>query len=365
MGARSGQGLRTRQWESETVVVTRKGNERDRSCLGGLCLGSHQVQRRSSLEPLNLALIEAVCQLNLLGRAILMLQPQGEVLARCKGLQPDNVHLVVGLHPVIVRGVRERQSKHTLLLEVRLVDTSERAGDDGETTEEAGLEGSVLTGRALSVVVVTNDDPLDAPVTVVGSGLGHSSVLASDLVLDLVRLAVLSVDSTNQAVLCKPVSCSSRLEGEIIRTGDVLEMSTVLQPRSTSRDVVSRALALGLDEDGEVGGGLAIPRLEGLEELETVRLGVNCDLDGRAVGRRRLEGVLAGVVATGRKLVTRGILKLEGLAISTDERVGDGVEGEGAGKGEGGGDVGGGDEGVGGRVGVVTTGEVAVVRGDD
>ena len=71
--------------------------------------------------------------------------------------------------------------------------------------------------------MVTDDDPLDAVVTVVCSGLGDRTVFTSYLVLDLVRLAVLSVDSTNQAVL-----------------RDVLEVTTVLEPRTTGGNVIGR-----------------------------------------------------------------------------------------------------------------------------
>jgi len=67
--------------------------------------------------------------------------------------------------------------------------------------------------------------------------------------------------------------------------------------------VVGGALADGLDEDGEVLRVLAVPRLEGGEELEAVRLGVDDDVDRRAVlGRRRVR-VLAGVVAARRELL--------------------------------------------------------------
>ena len=69
--------------------------------------------------------------------------------------------------------------------------------------------------------MVTDDDPLDAMVTVVCADLRDTSVFASDLVLDLVSLAVLRVDGTDQAVL-----------------GDVLEVTTVLEPRTTSGDVI-------------------------------------------------------------------------------------------------------------------------------
>jgi hypothetical protein len=85
----------------------------------------------------------------------------------------------------------------------------------------------------------------------------------------------------------------------------------------------------------------------------------------RAVFRRRLEGVLARVIAAGWEFETGGIAEFECLTISTLQRVGKRVEGEVAGEGHGSDDIWGSDEGVGGRVGIVTTREVTVVRGDD
>ena len=102
-------------------------------------------------------------------------------------------------------------------------------------------------------------------------------------------------------------------------TGDVLKVSTVLQPRTTSRHVISRALALNLDQNREVLGVLSIPRSERLQKLETIRLGVNLDLDGDAVLRRGLEGVLSWVIAAGMKLETGGRGEFEGLARGSGE----------------------------------------------
>ena len=141
-------------------------------------------------------------------------------------------------------------------------------------------------------------------------------------------------------------------------------MSTVLQPRATSGNVIGCALALSLDEDREVGGG-AIPDLEGLEKLETVALGVNSAADAGTVCRRRLEGVLARVIATRWEFVTGRSLELEGLAIGADQGVSQGVETEYSGERQSSGDVRGCDEGMGGGVSIVTAGEVTVVRSDD
>lgn len=47
-------------------------------------------------------------------------------------------------------------------------------------------------------------------------------------------------------------------------------MSSVLEPGSGGGDVVSGALALDLDEDGEVGQVLAVPLVEGRQQLQAV-----------------------------------------------------------------------------------------------
>lgn len=206
----------------------------------------------------------------------------------------------------------------------------------------------MFTGRTLAIVVVTYDDPFDTVVTVVGSGLGNTTILARNLVLDFVGFAVLSVDGTDEAVL-----------------GDVLQMSTVLQPGATSGNVISRTFALGLDQDRKVGRCLAVPRLERLEELETVRLGVDRDLDADTVLRRGLEGVLSGIIATGRELIAAGVRELEGFPITADKLVGEGVETETASKSESSDNVRGCNESMSGRVSIVTTSKVTVVGGDD
>ena len=125
------------------------------------------------------------------------------------------------------------------------------------------------------------------------------------------------------------------------------------------------ALALDLDEDGEVRGSLAVPGLEGLEQLETFRLGVNRDLDRGTVLRRGLEGVLARIVSTRRELIARRVREFELLSIRACEGVCKRVEGEGTSECEGGDDVGRGDKGVCSGVSVVTASEVTVVGGDD
>lgn len=129
--------------------------------------------------------------------------------------------------------------------------------------------------------------------------------------------------------------------------------------------MVSGSLALGLDQDGDVLGVLAIPRLEGLEDLETVGGGRDLDLDGGAVLGGSLVGVFTSIVTLGRKTITSGGLELEFLAVSSLQGVGERVEVKVSSNAESDDQVRGGNKGVGGRVAVVTSSEVTVVRGED
>jgi hypothetical protein len=115
----------------------------------------HGVKSATVLEPLDLALVEGVRKLDLeRGASICGMNSHGQRLAGGE-LGGGQVDAVVGTNLVVVGRVGESKRKHTLLLQVGLVDTSERAGDDGGATQVPGLERGVFTGRALSVVVVT------------------------------------------------------------------------------------------------------------------------------------------------------------------------------------------------------------------
>ena len=244
-----------------------------------LALLSHGVEGRAVLEPLDLALVEGVRELDVEGLVTVgRVDDQGDGLANSE-LGSLDVDLVVGADLLVVGGLREGQGKHTLLLQVGLVDTSEGAGDDGKTAKVTGLESGVLTGRALTVVPVTDDDPADALLLVVTGSGGHGVVLAGGEVVDLVGLAVLGVDGTDQHVV-----------------GDVVEVTAVLEPGTGHGDVVGGGLAVGLKQDGEVERILAVPGVEGVKELETVGSGRDLDVDGGAVRRRGLVGVDTGVL---------------------------------------------------------------------
>lgn len=128
---------------------------------------------------------------------------------------------------------------------------------------------------------------------------------------------------------------------------------------------IRTALASNFNQDRQISGGLPIPRLERLQDLETLAVRVNRDLNAHAILWRRLEGILSGIVATGRKFVSRGTREFEGLAIGTNESVGKGVEGEASTERHSGDDIGGGDKGMGSGVRIIASGKVTIVRCDD
>lgn len=166
------------------------------------------------------------------------------------------------------------------------------------------LESSVLTGGALAVVPVTNNDPLDAVLLVITGDVRDGTVFTVEGVLDLIGFAVLSVDSADKHVV-----------------RDVVQVSTVFQPRTGHGDVIGRGLALCLDEDGQVLCVLPVPGIERLEKLKTVGGGGNGDGNRRAVLGRVLVCVLSWVVAVAGQTLTRWLLELELLAVGVFEGV--------------------------------------------
>jgi hypothetical protein len=138
------------------------------------------------------------------------------------------------LELVVIRGIGEGESKHALFFQVRFVNAREGTDNDSEASQEPWLERSVLTGRAFTVVMVTDDNPLNSLLPVGGGSLRHTTPFACDLVLDLVCLAVLTVDSTNEAVLCTIVKKGGEDRENKNLTRDVFKMTAILKPGTTS-----------------------------------------------------------------------------------------------------------------------------------
>lgn len=81
----------------------------------------HQIQGATSLEPTDLALIEGVSELELLGLAILVLELKGQVDTGSEVLETLDGDKVIRLNLVVVGRVNEGESEHALLLQVGLL----------------------------------------------------------------------------------------------------------------------------------------------------------------------------------------------------------------------------------------------------
>jgi hypothetical protein len=95
-------------------------------------------------------------------------------------------------------------------------DTGKASGDDSKTTKVSWLKRSVLTGASLTVIPVTDDNPRDSSRLVVTGSVGHRVEFLGLEVLNAVGFAVGSINSTDKHVV-----------------GNVVKMSTVLQPRAS------------------------------------------------------------------------------------------------------------------------------------
>ena len=235
------------------LCIIKNGHPRDwggRCCLrseNGLLLLRHldpaaaflqanQVQGRAGFEPLNLALVVGVVQRNQVGVAVGVVQAGLQGLAGGEVGQTEDVDGVAFLNQVVVGLVGEGEAQHALLLEVGFVDTREALHNHGAHAEVAGLHGGVLARGAFAVVLVANDHRADAHALVAAGGLGHGGVAVAlgRKVAHLVGLAVEGVGGPDEHVI-----------------GDVVQMAAELQPRAGHRNVVRRALALGLDEQAQ------------------------------------------------------------------------------------------------------------------
>ena len=134
---------------------------------------------------------------------------------------------------------------------------------------------------------------------------------------------------------------------------------------ASGNDLTLTALALNLDQNREISRGLAIPGLERLQLLKTVTLRVDCNLYAHTVLRRGLEGVLARVVSTWRKLESGRVRELERFAISTGKSIRERVERQIASENESSDDIRRSNESVSCRICIITPSEITVVGCDD
>ncbi|KAH3664269.1 hypothetical protein OGAPHI_004621 [Ogataea philodendri] len=309
---------------------------------------THLVQSRTVLEPLDLLRVVGVRQLGGPSLTVLRVDNHGHWLAWSKVLQSNKVNLVIWVDLVVGSSINEVQWQKTLLLQVGLVDSGKRLGDNGKSTKESWLQSSMLSGGSLTKVLTTNNNPLDTVVSVVGSGFWHTMVLTSVVVLHSVGLAVLSVDSTNHVVL-----------------GNVLQVSTVLQPRTSHGNVVSGGLTLRLDQNWHVDRVLSIPWLEWSKLLQSVRSWGNVNLNVVSDLWWSLVSVLTGVVSLWWETNSDRRLEHELVSVSILQLVSDWVESQVTSNGVSNNHLWRSNESVGSWVTVVSRGEVSVEGRDN
>ena len=235
-----------------------------------------------------------------------------------------------------------------MLLQVGLVDAGEALGKNHLHVEETRFHGCVLTRRALAVVVLSHHDAADALRLVCLGGGGNLHIVAVELVLHLVALAVEGVHGTHQEVV-----------------GDILQVSTELQPRTCHGDVVGGTLALGLDEQRHVYQVLAVPRSERCEFLQAVAVWGDDHLDVGVFLARSDESLVVYGESLRREGEACRRIELHAVAILVEQGVGGWIEVEATGDGQCHGKLWATDEGVCIRVAIGTTAEVAVEGGDN
>jgi len=325
----------------------KKGKSNQCSVLVG---SSEHVESRASAEPLDLGLVEGVVEDNVeLSSAGSRLDMKSDMRALLEVLEAAERDAVVARDAIVVSGVGEGKSKDTLLLEVALVDTGEAAGDDGDTAKMTRLKSSVLARAALTVVAVTDNDPLEASSLVGTGSCSNRAELASDLVLDAILLLVGVVDGSQEEVVA-----------------DVVKMATEAEPLASLGDVVGSALAADLDEDGCILDVLAVPSGEGLERSKTLRALLEGNNNVLAVlGRSKIHILALGVLVALRKRTANRSLKKVLGAVRSLELVLARIESKAAAESKSSHDRRAADEGVGLLVAISTGNEVAVVGVED
>ena len=103
----------------------------------------------------------------------------------------------------------------------------------------------------------------------------YRTVFAGQLVLHIVGLFIEEVDRTNEHVV-----------------GDIIEVTTELQPRTCHGDMVCSTLAFGFDQQPESGQVSAFPGFEWFEFLQAVAVRSDDHIHtGTIFGRSYIAGV--------------------------------------------------------------------------
>src|SRR5262249_46351642 len=98
----------------------------------------------------------------------------------------------------------KRERQQPLLLQVTFVDAGEAADNDRHTTKKPRRQSGVFAAAALAVVVIANDDPLQAMHFIVPGDLPHGlSALTRNHILSLASLIREGIGGAHEHIIAE------------------------------------------------------------------------------------------------------------------------------------------------------------------
>ncbi len=198
-----------------------------------------------------------------------MIDAAGDLAVRRERPQPKQVQTIVNPDLVVILWGHEGEGKHTLLLEVGLVDARKRSRDDRLGAKEPRTHRRMLAARSFAVVPIAHRYPTHA-LRLVGTREvrdGH------------VLLARDRADRRTRLVRERVV----RAQEHVVADG--VDVPPKAKPRTRRRNVVRRALALGLEQHHQPLVVLAVPGRKRLQKLQPLALRIDDRLEPAAVLR--------------------------------------------------------------------------------
>jgi hypothetical protein len=132
----------------------------------------HIIQSRPMPQPRDLTFMVCMGQVSLPLRAVQSPHLQDQAHAWLEVVSAQDVQLVFDVNIIIRRRIGERQRKHPLLLEVRLMNPRKAPCNHRHPSEESRLQSGVLAAGTFAVVPVADNAPSYACVPVLFCDFG-------------------------------------------------------------------------------------------------------------------------------------------------------------------------------------------------
>src|SRR5262245_48632710 len=118
-------------------------------------------------------------------------------LARSQILQSDQADTVILTDEIVVCRIAKGERQQPLFFQVAPMVTGKAAHNHRHTAQQARRQSSVFTAAPLTVIVITDDDPLQTIGFIVPGGLCDGlSALTRDYILPLASLTRKGIDGT-------------------------------------------------------------------------------------------------------------------------------------------------------------------------